>query len=151
MGQSALMLTSERKPKFIQDASQFRREIQSFLENAESLAGNPSAVVSFQEEFDRAHIIKFDLKKFNEDDLLVGFQNGRLSISLMIEADTDSPLSSGVRGLESEVFSIPPGIDLERVDARFKDGVLTVILPKLSRTGRPSMYVVDRALRNREL
>ena len=88
-------------------------------------------------ENDDAFLALADLPGLTKDDIEISVEDGMLSISgERKSAHTSDEESKGFKRLERawgtfrRSFSLPQGVDLEKVSASFTDGVLTVTLPK---------------------
>ncbi len=85
-------------------------------------------------EADGAYILESDLPGFAREDVSIEIKNGYMTIRAERKSDTESTDSYLRRertyGTFSRTFDLE-GIDAEAVTATFKDGVLTVNLPKL--------------------
>lgn len=88
-------------------------------------------------ENDDAFLAHADLPGLSKDDIEISVEDGMLSISgeRKFEHVSDEE-NKGFKRLERSwgsfrrSFSLPQGVDLEKVTAAFADGVLTVTLPK---------------------
>lgn len=95
----------------------------------------PSVDIDEQED---KYLIKADLPGVDKDDIVVKLENGMLSIRG--EKRTQSETDEGKRhrterfhGTFARAFTLPESVDADRVDAAYKDGVLTLAIPKKSR------------------
>lgn len=84
---------------------------------------------------DKAYEITAELPGMDEKNVEVKFANGVLTIKgekkeEKEEKKRDYHLSERRYGAFQRSFTVPDGIDAEKIDATFKDGVLTVSLPK---------------------
>ncbi|WP_020585609.1 Hsp20/alpha crystallin family protein [Desulfobacter curvatus] len=87
-----------------------------------------------------------DMPGVHKDDITVNIENGKLSISGIRRLD-----HRGVSNWEEFVdveyvrsFSIPQTINVEDVEAKLKDGVLTLHLPK-SEAAKPRLIEINAA------
>lgn len=95
-----------------------------------------SPTVDIEESGD-AYLIRADLPGVAKDDIEVNLENGVLSISG--EKKVEKETGKGTRqhrterfhGTFSRRFTLPSAIDAERVNADYKNGVLTLSIPKL--------------------
>jgi HSP20 family protein len=98
------------------------------------------------QETDKEYLVKADLPEVKKDDVKVQFQDGVLSLEgeRKIEKEEQGKKFHKIeRGYGKFVrrFSLPSEIDAAKVTAEFKDGVLSVHLPK-SATARPKAIEV---------
>lgn len=76
-----------------------------------------------------------DLPGMKKEDLQLTFENGVLSVHGERKGDWEQN-GTGYRRTErfqgnfSRAFSLPQGVDLEKIEAKFEDGVLKVFVPK---------------------
>ncbi len=85
-------------------------------------------------EADGAYVLEADLPGFAREDVSIEIKNGYMTIRAERKTEAESTDSYLRRersyGAFSRTFDLE-GIDAEAVTATFKDGVLTVTLPKL--------------------
>jgi HSP20 family protein len=86
-------------------------------------------------EKDKAYEITAELPGMDDKDIEVKFADGVLSIKgekkeEKEEKKRDWYLSERRYGLFQRAFRVPDGVEAEKIDANFKNGVLTVNLPK---------------------
>lgn len=82
-----------------------------------------------------AYEISAELPGLDEKDVEIGLSNGNLSIKgekkqEKEEREGDYYLSERRFGAFQRVFRVPADVDQDRIDASFRNGVLTVALPK---------------------
>jgi HSP20 family protein len=88
------------------------------------------------EEDDSQYLIKADLPGVEKKDIDVNLENGMLSIrgEKSTETETDKGGKHHRRerfhGTFARSFTLPDSIDADKVDAAYKDGVLTLAIPK---------------------
>ncbi len=90
-----------------------------------------------------------DLPGFTNDDIEVSVENRTLTLAGERKADARFEGASTFRaersyGRFSRVFALPATVDVARISAEFKDGVLTVTLPK-AEEARPRKIEVRNA------
>ena len=89
------------------------------------------------EENDDNYTIRADLPGVPKDDIEVHLENGVLSISgeKRVEKETGKGTkqhrTERFRGSFSRRFALPSTIDADKVNADYKDGVLTLAVPKV--------------------
>jgi HSP20 family protein len=84
---------------------------------------------------EKAYEITAELPGMDEKNVEVKFSNGVLTIKgekkeEKEEKNKDYHLSERRYGSFQRSFTVPEGVDAEKIDATFKDGLLTVSLPK---------------------
>lgn len=102
---------------------------------APSLSGWSPAVDV--EENENAFVVTAELAGLSEDDVELSLENGVLSISGEKREEREEGNKEAGRhiyerryGRFERNFSLPRTVDADKVDATFKNGVLTVTLPK---------------------
>jgi len=94
-----------------------------------------SPSVDIEEEDDK-YVIKADLPGVDKKDIEVKFEGGVLSIRG--EKQTESETGKGTRrhrterfhGTFARSFTLPDAVKADKVDASYKDGVLSLTIPK---------------------
>ena len=86
-------------------------------------------------EKDKFYEITAELPGMDESNVTVSFADGKLAIKgekkeEMEEQKKDLHLSERRYGTFQRTFYVPPGVDADKIEANFKNGVLTVTLPK---------------------
>ena len=86
-------------------------------------------------EKDQAYEVTAELPGLDENNVDVSFSDGVLSIKGEKKEETeekkkDQYLSERRYGSFQRAFRLPDGIDADKIEATFKNGVLTVSLPK---------------------
>jgi HSP20 family protein len=86
-------------------------------------------------ETENAYILESDLPGFSREDIRAEIKNGYLTIRAERKSESENSNESYLRrersyGSFSRTFDLD-GIDAEAITASFKDGVLTLELPKL--------------------
>jgi HSP20 family protein len=87
-------------------------------------------------ETENAYILESDLPGFSREDIRAEIKNGYLTIRAERKSESENSNESYLRrersyGSFSRTFDLD-GIDAEAITASFKDGVLTLELPKLA-------------------
>lgn len=80
-------------------------------------------------------VVKADLPGLTKDDVAVSLQDNYLTIKGEKKHETEQKeanhfLSERVYGSFTRTIELPAAVDAKKIDARFKDGVLHVTLPK---------------------
>lgn len=86
-------------------------------------------------ENDKQIRITLEMPGMDEKDIEVSVDEGRLMVrgektEERKEEKDDYRLSERHYGSFQRTFQLPPGVDSEKIDARYKSGVLTLTLPK---------------------
>ncbi|MGQ7793865.1 Hsp20/alpha crystallin family protein [Faunimonas sp. B44] len=86
-------------------------------------------------EGDSAYCIAVELPGCDEKDLDIGFANGMITIKAEKRQETkeekeDFHLSERRYGSFRRSFRVPEGVDADSIEATFKNGVLTLSIPK---------------------
>jgi len=88
------------------------------------------------EEEDDKYKIKADLPGVDKKDIDVKMENGMLSIRGEKHTETESGKGSKrhrterFHGSFARSFTLPDSVDADKVDAAYKNGVLTLVIPK---------------------
>jgi HSP20 family protein len=90
---------------------------------------------------DKAYVVSAELPGMAESDVEVKFSDGTLTIrgekkEEKEERKKDYYLSERRYGSFQRAFQVPHGVDAEKIEARFANGVLTVRLPKAPETAK---------------
>ena len=86
-------------------------------------------------EDEHAFVVSAELPGLKKEDVQIQFENGVLSISGEKKQEVESKEKNWHRmerrfGAFYRSITLPAGVDVERVEATFTDGVLTVRIPK---------------------
>ena len=97
-------------------------------------------------EDDKEYVIKAELPEIRKEDVNVSIENGLLSISGERKFEKEEKNKKYHRverayGYFSRSFSLPDAVDAEQVKADFKEGMLTIHVPK-SESARPKQIEV---------
>lgn len=100
------------------------------------------------EESDESYLVKADLPGVKKDDIEVAFDNGVLSIRGEKKEERETGEKGGKRhrterfsGQFARYFTIPTAIRPDAIDARYKDGVLSLLIPKAEEAKPKSIEV----------
>jgi HSP20 family protein len=101
-------------------------------------------------EKDNAYEVTADLPGFDEKNIEVKLQNGSLSIkgerkSEKEEKKKDYHLTEREFGSFERRFTLPEGVDPDKIEANLKKGVLTVTLPKKPEAQKPAKKIEVKA------
>lgn len=96
--------------------------------------GELSPVVDIYED-DNSFVFEADLPGFNKEDLKIDISNNVLTISGNRKLEREESKDKYLRversyGSFARRFTLPNTVDSEKVDAKYKNGVLTLRLPK---------------------
>ena len=86
-------------------------------------------------EKDKAYEVTAELPGWDESNVHVGFSDGTLTIKGEKKDEKEEKkegyyLSERHHGSFQRAFHVPDGVDADKIEANFKNGVLTVTLPK---------------------
>ena len=117
----------------------FRREFQV----------GPAPAVDIVEK-DNAYEVTADLPGFDEKNIEVELQNGSLCIkgerkSEKEETKKDFHLTEREFGSFERRFTLPEGVDADKIEASLKKGVLTVTVPKKPEAQKPAKKIAVKA------
>lgn len=109
-----------------------RRLPASGEQGSENAEWSPSADIT---ETTSEYVVKAELPEVERDDIHVSLNEGTLSISgerKYHEDEKDEKVHriESFYGRFSRVFSVPSNVDSAKINAKYKDGVLRVRLPK---------------------
>ncbi len=101
-------------------------------------------------ESDKAYEITVELPGMDEKNIDVKIVNGGLKIKgekkeEKEEKEKDYYLSERRYGSFERYFSLPEGVDTDKIEANFKKGVLTVTLPKKAEAQKPAKKIEVKA------
>jgi HSP20 family protein len=101
-------------------------------------------------EKDNAFEVTAELPGLREKDVRVDLVNGSLRIRAekkeeKEERQKDYYLSERRYGSVERRFPIPDGVDIDKIDASFEQGVLTVTLPKTVKAQKPTKTIAVKA------
>lgn len=113
-----------------------RREMNRLFRNLEGVAGEPRAGVfpltNFSEDSDN-YYVRAELPGMKNEDIDISLTGESLTLS----GERKIPVENAKyhrrereAGKFSRVLGLPGPVDVEKADASFADGILTVILPK---------------------
>lgn len=140
-------ITSPRWNPF-QEVEEIQNRLQSFLSrttNGNGLASLFSEGTEFADwrpaadvtEDDNEYVIAVDLPDVKKEDIKVSQENGRLTIRGERHREAEEKTKKWHRvershGKYIRSFELPEEIEVKKIDAAFKNGVLTIHLPKLA-------------------
>jgi len=117
------------------------QEMDRFLDEAFGNAPVAQAAQSFTpridvSESDEAYVVRADLPGVEEKDIQISLEEGVLSIQGKVESEQEEErkglrYAERVRGSFQRTIELPGELDATKVTASYKQGVLTVTLPKL--------------------
>jgi len=122
---------------------EFERGLENIFGRAPAIAGNGGehiteelwAPVTDITEDDKEFLVKVELPEMKKEDVKVTVENGTLRISGERKAEKEEKTKKYHRiersyGAFERIFGLPDGADGTKVSADYKDGMLTVHLPK---------------------
>jgi HSP20 family protein len=97
-------------------------------------------------EHDEAYEVSADLPRIDEKNVDVKIVDGNLTIKGETQEETeekkkDYHLRERYFGAFERSFRIPEGVDADKIEASFKNGVLTVTLPKKAEARKPAKKI----------
>jgi len=112
-----------------------------------NVAAVPAVDVS---EGDKAYEITAELPGLDEKDIEVGLANGGLTIKGEKKAEKEEKkkdyyVSERSFGSFQRYFGLPEGVDTNKIEATFKNGVLKVILPKTAEAQKAAKKIEVKA------
>lgn len=123
------------------------RDIQGFMDrltHEESPGFNPAADVR---EDDKNIHIEIDLPGMNKQDISISYKNDILTVNgtRRIEKDENQHYTRKERnvGSFSRSFPVSGGVESSAIKATFKEGVLTITLPKAEETPNSSSIPIN--------
>jgi HSP20 family protein len=128
----------------------FRRsvfDVEPFWRREMKFVGAPAVDIV---EKDSAYEITADLPGMDEKNVDVQFSNGNLTIKgekreEKEEKKKDFYLQERSFGSFERTFSVPDGVDADKIEATFKKGVLTITLPKKPGAQKPPKKINVKA------
>lgn len=98
-------------------------------------------------ESDKEFLIKAELPEVNKQDIKVNIENGTLCISGERKAEKEEKGTKYHRversfGRFERTFTLPEQADREKITSEFKDGILTVHLPKTPQA-KPQVHQIE--------
>ena len=118
-------------------------DVAPFATREVAFAPSPSVDVV---EKDKAYEITAELPGMDEKNIEVKLANGSLTIKgekkeEKEEKEKDYYLSERRYGAFERRFGVPEGVDADKISAAFKNGVLTVTLPKTAEAQKPEKKI----------
>ena len=103
--------------------------------------------VDIFETQDHEYVVKAELPDLKREDIAVTFENGVLTLAGERKTEFDAGQgtyhrSERVYGRFSRSFTLPATVDANRIQASYKDGVLTVRVPQREEA-KPRQIAVD--------
>jgi HSP20 family protein len=103
--------------------------------------------VDIFETKDREYVLKAELPDMKREDINITFENGVLTLTGERKAEFDPAegtyhRSERAYGRFSRSFTLPATVDANRINATYKDGMLTVRVPQREEA-RPRQITVD--------
>ncbi|MDR1310395.1 MAG: Hsp20 family protein [Burkholderiaceae bacterium] len=99
-------------------------------------------------ETDTAYLVKADAPGISKDDIRVSVEGSQVTIEFEIKKDTEEKEGEKVirseryYGHQSRSFSLAQDVDESKAEARYIDGVLSLVLPKKT-GGTRKMLTID--------
>jgi HSP20 family protein len=125
------------------ELAEFERGLESFFGRVPAIAGNGGEAITETlwapltdiTEDDKEFLVKVELPAMKKEDVKVTVENGMLRITGERKAEKEEKTKKYHRiersyGTFERSFTLPDGADGTKVSADYKDGMLTVRLPK---------------------
>jgi HSP20 family protein len=122
-------------------------EFEPFWSRATTLSATPAVDIV---ETDKAYEISAELPGMDEKNIEVKVANGGLTIrgekkEEKEQKEKDCYVSERSYGSFERYFRVPEGVDVDKIDANLKNGVLKVTLPKKAEAQKPAKKVEIKA------
>ena len=122
-------------------------DVEPFWQRELSLHGVPAVDIA---EKEKSFEITAELPGMDEKDIEIKLSNGNLVIKgekreSSEEKKKDYYLSERRYGAFERIFHLPKGIDVEKIDASFAKGILTVSMPKKPEAIKPEKVIPVKA------
>jgi HSP20 family protein len=104
---------------------------------------NPTVEIT---EDDKLFSLSFDVPGIKKEDIDLEVKENRLYISgeRKLKTEKEKVLRSERRyGKFSRIFTLPQDVNTDAIEARFEEGVLTVVLPKVEKA-QPKKIVISQ-------
>lgn len=144
-------LSNQRNPTSVWD---FMREVDRIFDEAwkPGSEGRDGGLPVFQPQVDvrekgDCYLLAFDLPGMSKDQIKIDFHDGRLTVSgeRSVENRTDDDKFHRVErsyGRFERSFQMPADVSGDKIQARFEDGVLEVLLPK-TEVSKPKSIAIE--------
>lgn len=98
-------------------------------------------------ETDKEYIVEADLPGYDKDGIEIRYEDNLLTINAKQDEITEEKNDTYIQrerrqGSFSRTFTIPSNVKSDEISASFKNGVLTVILPKIT-PSKPQGKIID--------
>ena len=101
--------------------------------------------VNFYEKEGKYHLTA-EIPGLDKDDISISFDNGCMTISGKKESESEEEgvdfyMRETSHGSFSRSFNLPKSVDEDKVDATYKDGVLTLVMPQKEESDRKKIEI----------
>lgn len=127
-------------PNFNSIAEEIDRALAHFMGTAQKEKDNHEAAVHWHpradvREMKENFVLTFELPGVNKDDIHIQYEDGQLKVEGERKQDETPEGTRSLReerrfGKFSRVFKVNAKVQGDQIDAEFKDGLLTITLPK---------------------
>lgn len=125
-----LMVLQDRMNRLFEDATQRRTADAASGDDFESADWTPAADIY---EIETGYLIAMDLPGIDRSALEIDIDGNRLVVKgTRAIVEPKQHRSERPRGKFLRTFTVPGSVDITRIDAEYKDGVLQIRLPKRS-------------------
>lgn len=126
------------------EIDRLNRMFEDFMGSGSGSGRGWAPAVDIYETKDREFVIKAELPEMKREDINVTFENNVLTLTGERKAEFDGDYHRAERfyGRFSRSFTLPATVDGGRINASYKDGVLTVRVPQREEA-KPRQIAVD--------
>lgn len=101
------------------------------LQDAAKSAASSGVVKTRWYEKDDAYLVRLDLPGVKKGDISLELEDGTLTVSATRKTESEKEAAETAAGFEYRtVFEVPDGVQEDKIEASYEDGVLNLSLPK---------------------
>lgn len=132
---------------FWNNNSILEKELDKFFDNVTKTENYFAPACEVRDE-EKSFLVSLDIPGMKKEEISLEVKENELHITgerkFEAKAETDHVLRSERRyGKFSRVFTLPPNVNTEAIEARFENGVLDVILPKEEKAQSRKISISD--------
>lgn len=114
----------------------FEFDVENFLDNFFDFFGQQPIRIDMRET-ESEYIVEADMPGFDKNSIEIRYENNMLTISGQHDEITEEKRENYIhrerrRGSFSRTIPVPENVDAEKIKANYNNGVLKVILPKMT-------------------